>query len=182
MRCCYGESSLNLSPEQTVVPMDNERIAIRPATIDDVATIVEFNCALAVETEQLQLDPTVLAQGVRALLADESKGRYFVAEARGEVVGQIMHTREWSDWRNGDLWWIQSVYVQPEFRSKGVFRRLFEHLRNAAKSDPAIVGLRLYVEDHNDRAVAVYGRLGLKPGGYSVMEDVWRNAPARVPS
>jgi GNAT superfamily N-acetyltransferase len=160
--------------------MDDERIAIRPATIGDVAVIVEFNCALATETERLRLDPAILEKGVRALLADESKGRYFLAEVQGEIAGQIMHTREWSDWRNGDLWWIQSVYVRPEFRSKGVFRGLFKHLRDAAESDPSIVGLRLYVEDHNERAVAVYGRLGLKPGGYSVMEDVWRNAPARI--
>jgi GNAT superfamily N-acetyltransferase len=162
--------------------MDDESIEIRAATIDDAPVIVDFNCALAVETERLQLDPIILEKGVRALLADESKGRYFLAEIEGEIVGQIMHTREWSDWRNGDLWWIQSVYVRPGFRSKGVFRRLFEHLRKSAEADPDIVGLRLYVEDHNERAVAVYGRLGLKPGGYSVMEDVWRNAPARIPS
>jgi ribosomal protein S18 acetylase RimI-like enzyme len=160
------------------VETDAAQVLIRPARIEDAPVIVEFNQALAIESENLLLDPVILEHGVLALLVDAAKGRYFIAEVRGEVVGQIMHTREWSDWRNGNLWWIQSVYVRPEFRSQGVFRRLFEHLRHAAQSDPSIVGLRLYVEDHNERAIAVYARLGLKPGGYSVMEHVWRNTPA----
>ena len=153
---------------------------VRPATPDDWQHVVDFNLRLARETEHLQLDPAVLIPGVQAALADPAKARYFLAVAGTQVVGQLMHTYEWSDWRNGMIWWLQSVYVVPEHRSSGVFRALFDHLRTAAHTDPGVVGLRLYVEDENQRARDVYARLGLEPGGYSVMQQVWRNAPTRV--
>jgi GNAT superfamily N-acetyltransferase len=94
------------------------------------------------------------------------------------VVGQIMHTREWSDWRNGDIWWLQSVYVHADYRGQGVFRALFEHLQALARRSPDVVGLRLYVEQENDAARQVYVRLGLRPGGYDVLEDLWRDVAA----
>jgi ribosomal protein S18 acetylase RimI-like enzyme len=87
-----------------------------------------------------------------------------------------MHTFEWSDWRNGDIWWLQSVYVSPEYRRRGVFRALFDHLRRKAEADPGVVGLRLYVEEQNSRAHATYERLGLKPGGYFVLEQMLRRS------
>jgi GNAT superfamily N-acetyltransferase len=156
-------------------------ITVREARADDWPTIVEFNRRLAAETESLTLDLATLETGVKAALADATKARYFVAcTSEGQVVGQMMHTYEWSDWRNGDIWWLQSVYVHSDFRSQGVFRELFEHVAQRAKADERVVGLRLYVEDHNERAQAVYERLGLAPAGYQVMEAVWRRAPRRA--
>jgi len=155
-------------------------ITIREARADDWPTIVEFNSRLARETESLALDGPTLEAGVKAALADSAKARYFVAcAADGQIVGQIMHTYEWSDWRNGDIWWLQSVFVQPDFRSQGIFRLLYDHVANRAQADPGVVGLRLYVEEHNERARAVYERLGLKTAGYGVMECMWRRAPSK---
>ncbi len=147
---------------------------VRSATLEDLLTIVEFNRLLALETEAITLSVEVLTQGVRAALLDPQKARYFVAEIDGQVVGQLMHTREWSDWRNGDIWWLQSVYVREDFRRAGVFRALIEHLRAEAQSSPNVVGIRLYVEEHNDRAAATYDRLGLPETGYVVREQIWR--------
>lgn len=148
---------------------------IRPATIEDLATIVEFNRLLALETESIELSIAVLTDGVRAALLDPHKARYFVAEADGQIFGQLMHTREWSDWRNGDIWWLQSVYVVASARRQGVFRALVEHVTQLAQSTPDVVGLRLYVEEHNDRAAATYDRLGLAEAGYVVRERIWRS-------
>ncbi|HUG92661.1 MAG TPA: GNAT family N-acetyltransferase, partial [Planctomycetaceae bacterium] len=122
---------------------------VRLATAADRDTIAEFNCRLAEESEETSLDPETVREGVAALLADPAKGRYFVACAGGRIVGQLMHTWEWSDWRNGQIWWLQSVYVHPDYRRRGVFRRLFEHVLREAESDPGVVGLRLYVENGN---------------------------------
>jgi ribosomal protein S18 acetylase RimI-like enzyme len=158
-------------------------ILVRPARPEDWPTIVEFNCRLAEESEGKQLDRTRIEPGVKAVLADPRKGRYFVAvcdegaaaeEPGGRIVGQLMHTFEWSDWRNGEIWWLQSVYVAPEFRRRGVFRALFGHLRGEAAADPDVVGLRLYVEEHNRRAQATYETLGMTTGGYFVMEEMLR--------
>jgi GNAT superfamily N-acetyltransferase len=148
---------------------------IRPATVEDLATIVEFNRLLALETEAIELSVAVLTDGVRAALLDPHKARYFVAEAGGQILGQLMHTREWSDWRNGDIWWLQSVYVVASARRQGVFRALVEHVTQLAQSTPDVVGLRLYVEEHNDRAAATYDRLGLAEAGYVVRERIWRS-------
>ena len=146
-------------------------ITIRLAVLDDWPTIVDFNCRLAEESEELLLDRRRVEPGVRALLADGHKGRYFVACLEGgRIVGQMMHTWEWSDWRNGQIWWLQSVYVAPEFRRRGVFRRLFEHLSNQAAADPEVVGLRLYVDERNQAAQEVYCELGLHRSTYLVME------------
>jgi len=150
-------------------------MTIRPATLDDLLTLVEFNRRLALETEGITLSAELLNQGVRAALLDPQKARYFVAEIAGRVVGQLMHTREWSDWRNGHIWWLQSVYVDQDFRREGVFRSLVEHLRAEAEAAPDVVGLRLYVEEHNDRAAATYDRLGLREAGYVVREQIWRS-------
>ncbi len=147
---------------------------VRPAKLEDLPTIVEFNRRLALETEAITLSVEILTQGVRSVLLDPAKARYFVAEIDGQVVGQIMHTREWSDWQNGHIWWLQSVYVREDFRRVGVFRALIEHLRAEAQASPDVVGLRLYVEEHNDRAAATYDRLGLPAAGYVVREQIWR--------
>lgn len=158
--------------------MEIPQITIRQARLDDWQTIADFNCRLASETEGKILDRQQLEPGVRALLADESKGRYFVAtDATGKIVGQVMHTLEWSDWRNGQIWWLQSVFVAEEFRRQGVFRRLFEHLSELAQNDPDVIGLRLYVETDNERGQRTYLDLGMRRSSYFVMEHLFRDVP-----
>jgi ribosomal protein S18 acetylase RimI-like enzyme len=145
-------------------------LALRRAAAADAPVIVEFNRLLAKETEGKTLDPAVLTPGVQAGLADPHKGLYFVAEDEGAVVGQVMVTYEWSDWRNGWIWWIQSVYIREAHRGRGVFRALYEHVHQRAAADPTVIGLRLYVEEHNHRAQEVYRRLGMEKAGYFVLE------------
>lgn len=146
---------------------------LRPATTGDVAVIVDFNSRLARETEGKTLDVELLGKGVRSLLADERRGRYFVALAGAEIVGQIMFTTEWSDWRNGEIWWIQSVYVRADMRHCGVYRAMHEHVRALAKSTPGVAGLRLYVEENNRAAQAVYSKVGMQREGYLVLAELW---------
>ena len=145
-------------------------ISIRPPTTQDVETLVTFNQRLAWETEAKLLDPDTLRRGVWAVLADPQRGQYFLAEQAGQVVGQLLITREWSDWRNGWLWWIQSVYVRAEARQQGVFRALFEWVLQEAQRQGDVVGLRLYVENHNTAALATYYKLGMVDAGYRVLE------------
>ncbi len=148
---------------------------VRPAVPADLAVIVEYNRLLALETESKVLDPAVLEAGVACALADPDRLRYWVAEFGGELhpVGQAAVTREWSDWRMGWIWWFQSVYVAAPFRGRGVFRTLYHHIRDEARSLPDVIGLRLYVEDANEPAQKTYQALGMKPGGYSVYQELW---------
>jgi GNAT superfamily N-acetyltransferase len=125
---------------------------------------------LAAETENLRLDPDRVRTGVAALLKDPAKGLYYVAEVDGTVAGQVMITYEWSDWRNGNIWWLQSVYVKQEFRRRGVFGALFKHLEDLARQRPGVCGLRLYMHADNARARQSYERLGMKPTQYEVFE------------
>ena len=143
---------------------------VRLATPADAPIVVEFNYRLAQESEGKTLDRATLSAGVAAGLADAEKARYFVAEENGEIVGQVMLTMEWSDWRNGWIWWIQSVYVRADWRGKGVFRSLYEHVHRAAIADRNVVGLRLYVEQANTAAQQTYLRLGMERTGYFVLE------------
>lgn len=145
--------------------------SIRPATLQEAATIIDFNCKLAEESEGKILEPNLIEAGVKTGLSDKGKALYFIAmEKEGKIVGQTMVTFEWSDWRNGWIWWIQSVYVVPEARRQGVFKALFEHIRQEAKARPDVIGLRLYVEDNNVRAHETYLNLGMKKAGYFVLE------------
>jgi len=143
---------------------------IRQATMADAAVIAEYNVALAKESEGLILDPSVVRQGVEAALRDAAKGVYFAAYQGGMLVGQLMVTYEWSDWRNGNFWWLQSVYVHPDFRSRGVFKSLFAHALEQAQTAAQVCGFRLYVEAHNSRAQDVYHRLGFKNTDYQMLE------------
>jgi GNAT superfamily N-acetyltransferase len=151
-------------------------VTVRPAAAADQQLIVAWNDALARETEGKSLDPSALSEGVRRVLTDPSLGRYFIAEIDGQPVGQMMLTWEWSDWRNGMFWWIQSVYVASPFRGAGAFRALYRHVESLARRDPGVAGLRLYVHDDNARAAEVYRRLGMVDGHYRVMEALFTNA------
>lgn len=146
------------------------QISVRPAVPGDIASLVHGNVAMALEAEHKHLDPAIVDRGVRAVFEDPSRGRYFVAELDGRVVGQAMYTTEWSDWRCGDFWWFQSVYVQPDARRLGVFRALYRHVERLAEADPNVCGLRLYVERENLRAQQTYLRCGMQDAGYVVME------------
>ena len=145
-------------------------IQIRRAGPADAPIVCDFNLRLAWETEELRLDQARVLAGVSALLADPAKGIYFVAEVDGAIAGQLMITYEWSDWRNGMIWWLQSVYVRQEFRRAGVFRALFDHVAALAESRGDIRGLRLYMHADNTRARQAYERLGMKPTQYEVFE------------
>jgi GNAT superfamily N-acetyltransferase len=148
---------------------------IREAAPTDLSAIAEFNRLLAFETEAKVLDADVLACGVAQALRDPDRIRYWVAAMPGSLhlAGQAAITREWSDWRNGWIWWFQSVYVAEPYRRQGIFRALYRHIRECALAQPDVIGLRLYVEDANKRAHKTYQSLGMKPGGYSVYQDLW---------
>ena len=156
------------------------RPRVRPALSADLPVIVEYNRRLALETESKVLDPSILEAGVACALADPDRLRYWVAEIDGQdqPVGQAAVTREWSDWRKGWIWWFQSVYVEAPFRGRGVFRALYRHIREEARTLPDVIGLRLYVEDSNVPAHKTYHALGMRPGGYSVYEDLWIKGPS----
>ncbi len=147
-------------------------IRIRQATINDVNAIVEFNAALARETEGKQLDPSRLHQGVRAVLGHPEHGFYLIADevSSGKAIGQLLITYEWSDWRNGVFWWLQSVYVHEAWRRRGVFRRLLRVVMEEARKRKTVAGVRLYVEEENRLAQQVYQELGLCRAGYQVYE------------
>lgn len=149
-------------------------IIVRDAVAADAAVIADFNTRMARETEGRPLDPQLIAAGVTAALTDPAMGRYWVAEASGEVVGQLLVTFEWSDWRNGVFWWIQSVYVRGDQRRAGVFSTLYRHVERLARQSKNVCGLRLYVEQRNRRARDTYLALGMTEPGYHVMEVDFR--------
>ena len=144
-------------------------IKIREAIKSDIPVIAEFNQALAKETENIQLNAETLASGISNAL-DRDECHYFIAELNGQVIGQTMITYEWSDWRNGIMWWFQSVYVQPEHRGKGIFRALFNHVEQLAKKHPDVKALRLYVMQNNLSGKDTYAALGMTDSGYIVYE------------
>ena len=145
-------------------------ITVRGAVEGDIRAIAGFNRAMAVETEGKELEPAVVLEGVTAIVRRRELGFYLVAEVEAEVVGQLMITTEWSDWRNGFFWWIQSVYVKPEFRRVGVYSRLYERVREMAQEAGDVRGIRLYVAKENVGAQRVYERLGMGDSGYLMYE------------
>ncbi|BBD78729.1 GNAT family N-acetyltransferase [Aerosticca soli] len=144
-------------------------LSIRPARREDLADLIAWNAAMAVETEGKTLDREVLARGIAAVFDEPRRGFYLVAERDGKAQGGLLVTYEWSDWRNGDFWWIQSVYVIPAARRGGVFRALYAEVERRARAAGA-VGLRLYVETGNTRAQAIYARLGMRRCHYLMYE------------
>jgi ribosomal protein S18 acetylase RimI-like enzyme len=147
-------------------------IKIRRAIRRDAPALIAFNSAMALETEGKRLMPRVIGAGVRGLLRRPDSGFYTVAELGGEVIAALMVTKEWSDWRNGDFWWIQSVYVRPEHRRRGVYKRLYCHLQALAAKQRAVCGFRLYVERTNRRAQATYRASGMERTHYLVYEQL----------
>ena len=143
---------------------------IRSANLDDAIQIAQFNQMMALETEEKTLDPETVAKGVEAVLTHADRGFYTVAEIDGKVVGCLMITFEWSDWRNGNIWWIQSVYVDARHRKTGVFRAMYEHLYKQAASTEDIAGIRLYVDKTNTAAQAVYRKMGMNLARYDIYE------------
>ncbi|MFW6092799.1 MAG: N-acetyltransferase family protein [Pseudomonadota bacterium] len=144
---------------------------VRPATVADVETLVTFNRAMAEESEDKGLHEATLRQGVRHLLAHPDEGFYLVAERGDELAGCLMVTFEWSDWRNGRFWWIQSVFVHPRQRRCGVYRALHHAVRERARSDARACGLRLYVERENTGAMATYRAMGMSETHYRLFEE-----------
>jgi GNAT superfamily N-acetyltransferase len=143
-------------------------ITIRAATAADIPFLVECNAAMALETEHKRLDRTVLAHGTQGVFDDPRRGFYLVAECEGEPAGCLLVTHEWSDWRDGDWWWIQSVYVASAHRRRGVFRTLYAEVERRARAAGA-VGLRLYVERDNARAQQTYASLGMEEEPYRML-------------
>jgi ribosomal protein S18 acetylase RimI-like enzyme len=152
--------------------MTAEDIVIRCARLEDVETLTRFSAAMARETEQRALDTDRLRQGTLAVFERADRGTFYVAEhcASRLVVGQCLITYEWSDWRNAQFWWIQSVYVDPQWRRQGVYRRLHDTIRRTAQSTPGVCGIRLYVEHSNNIAQSVYEAMNLRPAKYQIWE------------
>ena len=144
---------------------------IRLAKAEDAAAMVDFNQAMALETEGKRLETEVLRKGVEAVIGDTSKGFYVVAEYAGRIVGGLMITFEWSDWRNAWFWWIQSVYILPEQRGKGLYRRLYDFVKSKAAEKGNVCGFRLYVETENENAQAVYDKVGMHRSHYLMYEE-----------
>lgn len=169
----------------TSSPID-ERFLIRPAHIGDLDLLVNFSLAMAQETEGRQLDEARLRQGTKALFDEPTHGFYLVAEAQRQpspaVVGQLMVTFEWSDWRNATFWWIQSVYVHPDWRRQGVYRTMHRHVLREARDRKDVCGIRLYVEKENRGAQTAYQKVGLLPSPYQVFEEDFVLAKRAGPS
>lgn len=144
---------------------------IRFARQEDAPALIEFNQAMALETEGKQLDSDILSKGVEAVFSDEKKGFYVAAESDGKIIGGLMITFEWSDWRDAWFWWIQSVYVLPDFRGQGIYRLLYQFVKDKAEESKDVCGFRLYVERENRRAQKVYEKLGMKLSHYLMYEE-----------
>ncbi|MEN8116729.1 MAG: GNAT family N-acetyltransferase [Bacteroidota bacterium] len=143
---------------------------VRLATLNDHQAIVDFQLAMAKETEGIDLDQPIVDKGVEAVLEDSSKGKYYLAEIDEKVVASLLTTFEWSDWRNGTILWIQSVYVLPDYRRKGVYRSLYSHIKNLVLNDPTLNGIRLYADKSNITAHKTYQSLGMSPDHYVTFE------------
>lgn len=143
---------------------------IRKAIPEDTPAIIDFQIKMALETENIHLEKSIVTEGVNAVFSDPSKGTYYIAEKNWEVVGSLLTTYEWSDWRNGTVIWIQSVFVLPEYRQQGIYKTLFQHVSNMVKSDKKLKGIRLYVEKSNKTAHKVYSKIGLNPDHYELYE------------
>lgn len=147
-------------------------LTIRPAQATDLAAIVAFNQQMALETEGRELDHATISAGVKGLFESPQYGFYLVACEENKPVGSLLITFEWSDWRNGLLWWVQSVYVQPDWRRRGVYRQLYQHAKKLAMQEENVRGFRLYVEKDNFKAQQTYRQLGMQATDYLLFEEM----------
>jgi GNAT superfamily N-acetyltransferase len=159
---------------------DAPAIHVRTAHAADLESLAAFNAAMAIETENKTLAPQTLRAGVARVFAEPTRGFYLVAECDGSVAGCLMVTFEWSDWRNGDWWWLQSVYVVPAFRRRGVFRALYEEVERRIKARKDVIGLRLYVERDNVTAHKTYEQLGIHMTRYQLREAEYARSQAKT--
>lgn len=151
--------------------MGESEIKIRVAIREDAASLIRFNQAMALETEGKQLETAKISAGVEAVFEDDKKGFYVVAESAAEIIGGLMITYEWSDWRNAWFWWIQSVYILPEGRGRGLYSRMYEFVKAMAVTNGNVCGFRLYVEQDNLHARKVYEKLGMASSHYLMYEE-----------
>ncbi|TNF88840.1 MAG: GNAT family N-acetyltransferase [Gammaproteobacteria bacterium] len=152
---------------------------IRQALVQDAAELTEFNISMARETEGIELIPEVIGAGVRAMIDNPQRGFYLVVELDNGIQASLMVTTEWSDWRNGMFWWIQSVYVRPQYRRQGLYRVLYERVRELAEQEPSVCGFRLYVERDNSVAQKTYSALGMNQTEYRIYEELIPNLEYR---
>lgn len=145
---------------------------IRRATSQDASELTEFNINMARETEGVELKPEVIGDGVRAMIDNPQMGFYLVVELDNGIQASLMVTTEWSDWRNGNFWWIQSVYVRPQYRRQGLYRELYTHVKELAEQEPSVCGFRLYVERDNSAAQQTYQSLGMAETEYRIFEEL----------
>lgn len=143
---------------------------VRKATSKDKTSIVDFQLKMASETEGIELNKPTVTKGVSAVIEDTGKGQYYVTEIEGEVVASLLTTYEWSDWRNGTVLWIQSVYVLKEYRRKGIYRNMYSHLKHLVQEDKNLNGIRLYADKSNSPAHKTYQQLGMSPDHYITFE------------
>ena len=143
---------------------------VRKALPEEAQQIISFQIAMALETENIILDQETVMHGVKAVYKDPAKGNYFIAEEDGQVIASLLTTYEWSDWRNGTVLWIQSVYVTPEFRRKGIYKALYGHIRTMVEHDHGLKGIRLYADKGNMIAHKVYEKLGMTADHYQLYE------------
>ena len=145
-------------------------IIVRPAVFDDAIAIIDFQLKMAMETESLELDHHTVTQGVHKVFEDPNKGSYYVAVDSGNVIGSLMTTYEWSDWRCGTVIWIQSVYIMSNYRGQGVYKKLYEYIQQLITPESGYRGIRLYVDKTNQPAQRVYEKLGMNGEHYQVYE------------
>lgn len=145
---------------------------IRRATLNDASALSQFNQNMAYETEGMTLIPEVIDAGVKTMIENPQLGFYLVAESAGVIAASLMTTTEWSDWRNGIFWWIQSVYVLPEYRRQGLYRKLYQEVKSLAENEAGVCGFRLYVEHENTVAQSTYNALGMEETHYKIFEEL----------
>ncbi|NNE65092.1 MAG: GNAT family N-acetyltransferase [Pyrinomonadaceae bacterium] len=151
--------------------MDSE-VTVRLGVSTDVDSLIEFNRSMALETEGIELDPLELAKGVSSVFEDERKGYYVVAESENrQIVGGLLIVYEWSDWRNAWFWWITSVFIIPDYRGKGIYRRLYEFVKQEARKEGNVHGFRLYVDIENTAAQQVYEKVGMFASQYMLFGE-----------
>jgi ribosomal protein S18 acetylase RimI-like enzyme len=156
---------------RVIIILEKPTMNIRLANNQDSSALFEFNQAMALETEGKNLDAEMLKNGVQSVFKDEKKGFYAVAEENNQIIGGLMVTFEWSDWRNAWFWWIQSVYILPDFRGRGVYRLLYDFVKESATKAENVCGFRLYVEKENTKAQKVYEKLGMEQSHYLMYEE-----------